>query len=145
MGIQQCTVLVAEDDHASLVLTLEVLRLAGCHAFTATSGTQALKTAQEQPVDLVLMDVHMPEMTGIEATRALRQWERSCGRPKLLVVGVTASAMPSELQACIDAGMDSILVKPINVEDLLRLAQDACSKRGFAQSRSGLSGWRGEA
>ncbi|WP_229657153.1 response regulator [Burkholderia pseudomallei] len=131
MARRQRAVPVAEGDHASMVLTREVLKLAGCRTFTATSGMRAPNNAQEQSVDLALMGIHIPEMTGIEATRTLRQREPLCGRPKRLAVEVPPSAMPAEWQACIDAGMGSPLAEPFYVANLLRLTQGACRKRGF--------------
>ncbi|AJX75676.1 response regulator [Burkholderia pseudomallei] len=88
MARRQRAVPVAEGDYASMVLTREVLKLAGCRIFTATSGMRAPNNAQEQSVDLALMGIHIPEMTGIEATRTRRQREPLCGRPKRLAVEV---------------------------------------------------------
>jgi two-component system sensor histidine kinase/response regulator len=94
----------------------EILRNAGLVVETACNGQQALDKLRDGAYDLVLMDLQMPRMDGLQATRALR------GQPGYRVtpvVGLTASAMISERDECLAAGMDDVLTKPYEPEQLL--------------------------
>jgi CheY-like chemotaxis protein len=95
------------------LLTLERL---GYRADIAANGLEALAALERQPYDLVLMDMQMPEVDGLEATRRIRQqWPGEKG-PR--IVAMTANATQEDYQACMDAGMDDYLSKPIRVQEL---------------------------
>jgi CheY-like chemotaxis protein len=99
----------------------------------ASNGLEALERVREQPYDLVFMDVHMPVLDGLEATRAIREYERSVGRVPSTIVALTADALAEHRQACLDAGCSSHLLKPASRKLLLR-----CVAR-CAESRNALS------
>ena len=90
----------------------------GYEADIAANGLEAVEAVERQPYDLVLMDVQMPEMDGLEATRRIvEQTFRSRRRP--WIVAMTANAMDGDREACIEAGMKGYISKPIRVEELV--------------------------
>jgi PAS domain S-box-containing protein len=105
-------VLVVEDNRVNVQLALGLLRKCGCEAVLADNGQRALELLAAEPFDLVLMDLHMPVMGGLEATRRIRARERSTGR-HVPIVAMTARAMKEDERACLEAGMDDYLAKPI--------------------------------
>ncbi|MFZ4519849.1 MAG: ATP-binding protein [Microthrixaceae bacterium] len=109
-------VLVVEDNEVNQLLVAEQLRRLGARATVVGSGNEALDLlATTDDVDCVLMDWQLPGIDGLETTRRLR--ERESGR-RLPIIGLTASAMPTDRQTCLDAGMDDLLVKPAGLEQL---------------------------
>lgn len=123
-------VLVVEDHRLNLILVQEVLSLFRCTALTALNGADAVLAVQTGPIDLVLMDVQLPVLDGAEATRVIRQWEAAQGCARIPVVGLTAHALPAEIQRCREAGMDEVLTKPFTLDAL----RDALSR--FLPARS---------
>ncbi len=112
-------VLVAEDNLVNQRLLVALLTRQECEVEVASNGAVAVQRVQQSRWDLVLMDCHMPEVDGFEATRRIREWERANGG-HVCIMGVTASALASDLQACFDSGMDGFLSKPIDVDELSR-------------------------
>src|ERR671919_44693 len=109
-------ILVVEDNAVNQQLALLLLEKLGYRADVAGNGVEALEALERQPYDLVLMDVEMPEMDGLEATRRIHQrWPRE-RRPH--IVAVTANAMEGERELCLQAGMDDYITKPIRLEEL---------------------------
>jgi PAS domain S-box-containing protein len=108
--------LVVDDNDINLMIAEEILRNAGLVVETACNGQQALEKLRDGAYDLVLMDLQMPRMDGLQATRALRGQPGYRATP---VVGLTASAMISERDDCLAAGMDDVLTKPYEPEQLL--------------------------
>ncbi|MEQ1755932.1 MAG: response regulator [Micropepsaceae bacterium] len=108
-------VLVAEDNRINVMLATALLTKMGHRVETVANGREALEALARVPYDFVLMDVHMPEMDGLEATRRIRQGEAS-GRRKSRtpIVALTASTLEGDRQICIDAGMDDFLAKPLD-------------------------------
>ena len=115
-------VLVAEDNRINVMLANSLLTKMGHRVDTVANGREALEALSRAPYDIVLMDVHMPEMDGIEATRRIRVAE-STGRRRgrLPIVALTASALEGDKQICIDAGMDDFLPKPLDPEQLRKV------------------------
>jgi PAS domain S-box-containing protein len=109
-------ILVAEDNIVNQQLALLVLQKLGYRAVVTTNGLEALQALEREPYDVVLMDVQMPTMDGLEATRRIHQRWPEGRRPH--IIAVTASAMQEEREACLAAGMDDYLSKPIRVEEL---------------------------
>jgi signal transduction histidine kinase/DNA-binding response OmpR family regulator/HPt (histidine-containing phosphotransfer) domain-containing protein len=109
-------ILVAEDNVVNQQLALLVLQKLGYQAEVTANGLEALQALEREPYDVVLMDVQMPTMDGLEATRRIHQRWPEGRRPH--IIAATASAMPEEREACLAAGMDDYLSKPIRVDEL---------------------------
>ena len=113
-------VLVAEDNPVNQVVIQAMLAELGASCAVASNGVEALDCAFAEPFDVILMDVHMPEMDGVSATRALRQREAERGLGRLVVLGTTATSEGESTAACLDAGMDGFLTKPFGLAQLRR-------------------------
>ena len=112
-------VLLAEDNPINQRLVSRLLERRGHQVDVAPTGVEALKCLDSTKYDLVLMDVHMPEMDGLAVTRVIRERESRSGG-HMPVLAMTANAMRGDREKCIDAGMDDYVSKPIRVEALLR-------------------------
>jgi PAS domain S-box-containing protein len=112
-------ILVAEDNRINVMLATSLLTKMGHRIDTVANGREAIEALTRAPYDLILMDVHMPEMDGLEATRRIRHAE-STGRrrDRMPIVALTASTLEGDRQVCIEAGMDDFLAKPLNPEAL---------------------------
>jgi CheY-like chemotaxis protein len=100
-----------------------MLQAMGCDVEVATDGARALAKVGEGAIDLVLMDLHMPDMDGFDATRAIRAEERTKGRAPVPIVALSASVLPEDQEKCLEVGMNGHLPKPISqkaLEELLR-------------------------
>jgi CheY-like chemotaxis protein len=112
-------ILVAEDNPVNVKLIKLLLGRLGYRPDIASTGLEVLEALRRQPYDLILMDVRMPEMDGIEATRIItREWPED-RRPR--VVAFTAGVMVEERQACLDAGAHAVLAKPIVRAELVEV------------------------
>jgi CheY-like chemotaxis protein len=110
-------ILLAEDNAVNQKLALRLLSQMGYRADVAANGLEAVQSVQRQAYDVVLMDVQMPEMDGLEATRRIRAEGTRHGQPR--IVAMTANAMQGDREACIAAGMDDYVTKPIRVDALV--------------------------
>jgi PAS domain S-box-containing protein len=109
-------ILVAEDNVVNQQVALLLLKKIGYRADVTANGLEALEALEREPYDVVLMDVQMPKMDGLEATRHIHQrWPEG---PRPHVIAATANAMQEEREACLAAGMDDYLSKPIRIEEL---------------------------
>ncbi len=108
-------ILLAEDNPINLEVALEILEGVGLQVDTAEDGEQALALAEANDYDLILMDIQMPKLDGIAATRAIR---RIAGRENWPILAMTANAYADDRQACIEAGMNGHIAKPVNPERL---------------------------
>jgi len=108
-------VLLAEDNPVNQKLIVRILEKRGHEVVVAQTGREAVDALEASEFDLVLMDVEMPEMDGLEATRLIRQRQSPAGR-HLPIVGLTAHAMKGDRERCLDAGMDEYMTKPINFD-----------------------------
>ncbi len=107
--------LIAEDDKFSFKLLEGFLKKTNAEIIHAEDGIQAVEICKENmKVNLVLMDVQMPEMNGLEATRIIKQ-----SRKTLPIIAQTANAIAEERQKCFEAGFDDFITKPINISELL--------------------------
>jgi signal transduction histidine kinase/ActR/RegA family two-component response regulator len=105
-------ILVAEDNEVNRKVALAMLRRFGYAADIASNGREAVGSVQQQPYDVVLMDIQMPEMDGLDATRAIRALELAWPRPR--IIGLSANAMSEDVLAAKNAGMEDYLAKPIS-------------------------------
>jgi CheY-like chemotaxis protein len=110
-------VLLAEDNPMNQKLVLRLLEKMGYKADLARDGLQVLEALAERPYDVILMDVQMPELDGLEVTRRIRTALPEEARPR--IVAMTAAALPADREACREAGMDDYLAKPLKVDDLV--------------------------
>ncbi|WP_145377046.1 response regulator [Symmachiella dynata] len=122
-GHSNARILVAEDNYINQEVVAEILSNAGYACQIVANGRQALETVRKDQYDLVLMDCQMPEMDGLEATRAIREYESENTNQEskaLPIVALTASALTGERERCLAAGMNDYLSKPL---DPLRLIE----------------------
>ena len=103
-----------------------MLEKRGYTVVIAKTGKEALAAWTREPLDLILMDVQMPEMDGFEATAAIREAERLKGG-HTPIIAMTAHAMAGDRQRCLDAGMDGYLSKPIQPQTVYEAIDNACS------------------
>jgi signal transduction histidine kinase/CheY-like chemotaxis protein len=119
-------VLVAEDNEVNMELACAVLHSLGMQVHQAINGVQAVQTYEEARPDMVLMDMHMPQLDGLGATQRIRAQEAERNWPHTPIVALTASALPEDRQRCLDAGMDDVLVKPFGLGQLQRVLEQHC-------------------
>jgi CheY-like chemotaxis protein len=115
-------ILLAEDNAVNQKLALRLFSLMGYDVDVAANGQEAVDAVERQPYDVVFMDVQMPEMDGLEATRQIRA-RNAGGGPR--IVAMTANAMEGDREACLAAGMDDYVGKPIRVHELLAALEKA--------------------
>jgi signal transduction histidine kinase/DNA-binding response OmpR family regulator/HPt (histidine-containing phosphotransfer) domain-containing protein len=119
-------ILLAEDNAINQQVALSFLERLGYRADVAANGLEVLQSLRRQPYDVVLMDVHMPEMDGLEATRRIRQEFVAEAQPR--IVAMTADAMREDREACLSAGMEDYISKPVQVGELVT-ALSKCQPR----------------
>ncbi|OQX25394.1 MAG: hypothetical protein BWK80_15800 [Desulfobacteraceae bacterium IS3] len=141
-GFSGIRVLLVEDHPINRRVAAEILQTAGITVDTAVNGSEAVKAVKEKSYHAILMDVQMPEMDGLEATRVIREWEtpphspspseRGPGGPggevvagwrgeRIPIIAMTAHAMAGDRQKCLDAGMNDYISKPINHNELFAI------------------------
>ena len=108
-------ILVVDDSHINRRVALRLLEKLNIHADAANSGFEALDRLQTETYDVILMDMQMPEMDGLETTQKIRQLHLT-KRP--FIIALTANAFDSDRERCLQAGMDEFLTKPFVFEDL---------------------------
>jgi signal transduction histidine kinase/DNA-binding response OmpR family regulator len=113
-------VLLAEDNIINQKVVVRILEKYGHLVTVASNGVEAVAAVETGEFDLVLMDVQMPKMSGLEAAAAIRIWERGSGR-HIPIVAMTASAMKGDQERCLAAGMDDYVSKPIRIDHLLEV------------------------
>jgi PAS domain S-box-containing protein len=126
-------ILLADDNPVNQMLATRLLQNLGCRVDKASNGIEAVDLLSRSAYDLVLMDCHMPEMDGFEATRAIRRLQS--GAKRVPIAALTASVTTTDKQMCLIAGMDDFLGKPIIVAELSALI-DKWRARGFDSSQS---------
>jgi signal transduction histidine kinase/DNA-binding response OmpR family regulator len=110
-------ILLVEDNAVNQTLAVRMLEKRGHAVVVAGTGRAAVEAFEQQPFDLILMDVQMPEMNGLEATAAIRRKEESTGK-HIPIIAMTANAMSGDKELCLEVGMDDYLAKPIQMKEL---------------------------
>lgn len=116
-------ILVAEDNKTNQLVLKTMLKIIKPHLTIAQNGREAVDIFPDLKPDLILMDMSMPEMDGLEATQNIRNIETSAGLHRTPIIALTANAMKGDRQRCIDAGMDDYLSKPIRKDLLLKMIE----------------------
>jgi signal transduction histidine kinase/CheY-like chemotaxis protein len=124
-------ILVAEDDPVNLKLIEAVTRRLGYQPLSARNGREAVERFQADAPDVILMDMQMPEMDGLEATRRIRELEKSSGRAsRVVIAALTANIFPADREKCRQAGMDGFLNKPLRPDAVAVLFAKASRRAG---------------
>jgi CheY-like chemotaxis protein len=118
LGDLPMRILVAEDHPVNLKMVTLILTKLGLRADVAGNGIEVLSALHRQSYDVILMDVQMPEMDGLEATKQIRMWHWD-EQPR--IIAMTANAMQGDKEICLEAGMDDYISKPIRLEELVRV------------------------
>ncbi|MDD1750402.1 MAG: response regulator [Methanothrix sp.] len=114
------SLLLAEDNRVNQMVTLRMLDKLGYKADVAANGIEVLQALERQKYDMILMDIQMPDMDGLEATRSIRQrWPKA-----IRIIAMTASALEGDREMCLNAGMDDYISKPIKMEILKAALED---------------------
>lgn len=127
-GRGRLRILIVEDHPGTLWALKRLLRRLGCEPDGAEDGLAAVEAVRARAYDLILMDVAMPRMDGLEATRRIRR-EREAG-PRPRIVGISSDCAPEDRDLCRAVGMDDFLPKPIDLDALIRVLDEA--KLGLA-------------
>ena len=121
-------ILLAEDNVVNQKLAMRLLQQMGYRADLASNGIEAIECVERQTYDVVLMDVQMPEMDGLEASRRISAKYKPGQRPR--IVAMTANAMQGDREECLAAGMDDYVTKPIRVAELVQALLQTQPRRG---------------
>lgn len=122
-------ILLAEDNATNRLVALKVLEKHGYHADAVTNGQEALDALESTPYDLVLMDVQMPEVDGIEAAKRIRSGEFPVLDRSIPIIALTAHAMKGDRDVCIEAGMDAYVSKPVQPRELVAAIERCLDNR----------------
>ena len=114
LGHRKARILLAEDNITNQKVALGILKKLGLTAVAVANGLQAVETLKTRPYDLVLMDVQMPEMDGLEATRQVRNPQTPTANRGIPIIAMTANAMAGDRAKCLEAGMNDYVTKPIS-------------------------------
>ncbi len=111
-------ILVVEDNPINQILAVKLLDKYGHKSVVAGNGKEALEALEKEHFDLVFMDIQMPEMDGVETTRAIRHSTSSLFDPNIPVIAMTAHSMKGDKERCLDAGMNGYVSKPLDIRDI---------------------------
>ncbi len=117
-------ILMVEDEPRNLTLLRDLLQVSGYKTIEATDGEQGVELAKSNKPDLILMDVQMPKMDGLEATRILKADTTTSNIP---VLALTSYAMKGDKERILEAGCDGYLAKPIDIKELLKIVAEYLS------------------
>jgi CheY-like chemotaxis protein/nitrogen-specific signal transduction histidine kinase/HPt (histidine-containing phosphotransfer) domain-containing protein len=130
-------ILLCDDNAINQKVAQRLLQQMGYRADLASNGLEALAALDRRPYDLIFMDVMMPEMSGLEATRIIRDRQKQKSEfpnyiPSITIIAMTASAMQGDREKCLEAGMDDYIAKPIRLEDVRAIIERWAPKAGRA-------------
>jgi PAS domain S-box-containing protein len=131
----QSKILLVEDSEMNKKLASVYLAKMGYHVETASNGAESIETLKQQRFDLVLMDIQMPIMNGIEATKIIRSGENPSIDHKVPIIALTANAMTQDRQICLNAGMNDYLSKPFKPEELQEVMEKYLGNRKVAKKK----------
>jgi len=117
-------ILLAEDSEVSIKSTSDYLSANGCRTIIATNGSEAIQLVREKRPDLILMDIRMPDMDGLEAIRRIRSDLDFADIP---IIALTALAMPGDREKCLEARADDYISKPISLSKLVKIIKERLS------------------
>ena len=120
---QGLRVLVAEDTPINQKVAIGLLKKLTLQVDVVSNGSEAIEALSTTPYDLVLMDMQMPEMDGLEATHIIRSGHSTVINPRIPIIAMTANAMRADEQICLDAGMDDYISKPVSLSSLLAMLE----------------------
>jgi CheY-like chemotaxis protein len=126
-GRMPLRILLAEDNLVNQTVALHLLKRLGYRADVVANGLEALEAVRRQPYDIVFMDMQMPEMDGMEATRCIRRTQFAERQPR--IIAMTANARPEDRQECFDAGMDDFVSKPVQIPSIVAALTRAWDER----------------
>ncbi|MBN2725697.1 MAG: response regulator [Deltaproteobacteria bacterium] len=115
--ISGCNALVCEDNVVNQKLATVLLEKVGCKVDIASNGIEAVEKVEDKFYDIILMDVEMPTMDGLSATRHIRKYQNTHNYGEPVIIGLTAGAMPGDREKCLEAGMNIYIPKPLKVKD----------------------------
>jgi CheY-like chemotaxis protein len=127
-------ILLVEDNFGNRQITQLLLRKLGYHPVSVENGTACLELVSLQPFDLILLDVQMPGIDGLETARRVRIWEREHNRDThqtgaAYICALTANAIKGDREVCLEAGMDDYLAKPVHNTDFRALVERAWARK----------------
>jgi PAS domain S-box-containing protein len=134
--MQQLNILLAEDNMINAMLARQVLEKEGHKVTHVINGALAVETVQQRKFDIVLMDIQMPVLNGLQATKAIR--ELNCEDVDIPIVAMTAHSLYGEMQSCYNAGMNGYVSKPFQPENLFAAIYEAISKRKETNAAASL-------
>ena len=111
-------ILVIDDEPMVIRMATDGLTARGFTVVSAPNGYEGLIAARGEKSDLILLDIEMPVMDGLEATRLIREYEQHSGKPPVRIIGITAHALASDRKRCLAAGMDDYISKPFDCDTL---------------------------
>jgi CheY-like chemotaxis protein len=133
-------VLAAEDIPTNQLVLRTIMQSFGVELEMVDNGLQALEAWRRSPFDIILMDIQMPEMDGVAATRAIRAEEAATGRARTPIVAVSANAMPHHAREYLAVGMDAHVAKPIELAKLHAAIEHALTRAAPGQATTGQVG-----
>jgi PAS domain S-box-containing protein len=132
--------LVVEDNLANRILLCKLLRLAGFEVYEAVNGREGFEQYKKIEPDFIWMDIRMPEMDGVEATRAIRQAERTLKKDKIPIIAVTAHAFEEEKEPILSAGCDDLVRKPFQEDEIFEVLGRHLGVRFIYEESEGSEG-----
>ncbi len=127
--LEGLSVLVVEDNSLNIKLISEILKGYGCKVTVSSTGVRGVKLATENTFGICLMDIQMPDISGLDATMQIRYHEDKTGTDRLPIIALTAYASVTDRDRCLTAGMDGYVSKPIKIPELIKMMESAIGKR----------------